>query len=304
MLAAACTNTPAAVDFAGRVAAADTAFEQIAAAMRMHDASYESPLYQTRDTQPPGLATVPSLGQLATTVDSMLDALARPPADADSTSLLRASQLEAGLRAVGARIQLLSGEAVSIEEARALQDVGPLGPPPSLSLAVAMPTPAAAQPVVKAAPGSAPAGKLVIPVAGVSSRDLEDTFTQSRSEGRVHNALDIMAPRGTPVLAASEGRILRLFTSVRGGLTVYQLGVDNRTVSYYAHLERYAPGLAAGQSVTPGTLLGYVGDTGNAGAGNYHLHFAMWTTDDPSRFWDGASLNPYPLLQDATTVGR
>ncbi|HYE94992.1 MAG TPA: M23 family metallopeptidase [Rubricoccaceae bacterium] len=137
---------------------------------------------------------------------------------------------------------------------------------------------------------------LVVPVQGIRPEDLTDTFNEARSEGRIHNALDILAPRGTPVVAAVAGRVLRLFTSDRGGLTLYQLGPDGHTVYYYAHLDSYAPGLTAGQELVQGQVLGYVGDTGNAAPGNTHLHFAMWRVADPAHFWDGEAINPYPLL--------
>jgi murein DD-endopeptidase MepM/ murein hydrolase activator NlpD len=145
------------------------------------------------------------------------------------------------------------------------------------------------------AASSATAG-LLIPVAGVRPEQLQDTYTQSRSEGRTHNAIDIMAARNTPVVAATDGMIIKLFQSERGGITLYQLGTDNRTVYYYAHLERYADGLAENRFMRRGELLGYVGDSGNAGKDNCHLHFSIWLVTDPKRFWDGENLNPYPLL--------
>jgi murein DD-endopeptidase MepM/ murein hydrolase activator NlpD len=141
-------------------------------------------------------------------------------------------------------------------------------------------------------------GGLAIPVQGIEPDDLTDTFTASRSQGRAHNAIDIMAPKNTPVVAAVTGRILRLFTSDKGGLTIYQLGPDDRTVYYYAHLDHYADGLEVGREVRQGDVIAYVGDTGNAAPGNYHLHFAIWTVDDPKHFWDGDPINPYPLLAD------
>ena len=145
------------------------------------------------------------------------------------------------------------------------------------------------------APGSA-ATNLLIPVAGVGPEQLQDTFTQSRSEGRTHNAIDIMAARHTPVIAAADGRVVRLFQSERGGITLYQLGTDERTVYYYAHLERYADGIAENRFLRRGELLGYVGDSGNAGKDNCHLHFSVWLITDPKRFWDGENVNPYSLL--------
>jgi murein DD-endopeptidase MepM/ murein hydrolase activator NlpD len=140
------------------------------------------------------------------------------------------------------------------------------------------------------------AGGLLIPVAGIRPEQLQDTYTQSRSEGRVHNAIDIMAARNTPVLAAADGQIIKLFNSERGGITLYQLGTDQRTVYYYAHLERYADGLTENRFARRGEIIGYVGDSGNAGRDNCHLHFSIWLITDPKRFWDGENVNPYPLL--------
>lgn len=150
-------------------------------------------------------------------------------------------------------------------------------------------------PPIRDAPVVSGAG-LAMPVAGIAPGDLVDTFEAARSEGRTHNAIDILAPRGTPVRAAVAGEVVRLFTSDKGGLTIYQLGADRRTVYYYAHLDSYAPGLTAGQRVRRGQVLGGVGDTGNAAPGNTHLHFAIWRTADPADFWDGTPVNPYPLL--------
>jgi murein DD-endopeptidase MepM/ murein hydrolase activator NlpD len=138
---------------------------------------------------------------------------------------------------------------------------------------------------------------LIIPVAGVQPEQLVDTYTAARSENRVHNAIDIMAAKHTPVLAAVDGPVKRLFQSVKGGITLYQLSPDGHTVYYYAHLESYAPGIAEGQNLKQGQVLGYVGDTGNAGAGNYHLHFAVWKISDPKNFWTGDDQNPYLLLR-------
>lgn len=137
---------------------------------------------------------------------------------------------------------------------------------------------------------------LLIPVEGVAPAELVDTFTDARSAGRTHNAIDIMAPRGTRVRAAADGRVARVFESKRGGKTVYQVGADGRTVFYYAHLDAYAPGLADGDALRRGDLVGFVGDTGNAAPGNTHLHFAIWVARDSTWFWDGDPVNPYPLL--------
>ncbi len=138
---------------------------------------------------------------------------------------------------------------------------------------------------------------LVIPVVGVKPEQLLDTFADARSEGRSHDAIDIAAPAGTPVVAALEGEIVKLFQSDKGGITIYQLSPDKKLVFYYAHLQRYADGILEGKYVRQGEVIGYVGDTGNAGAGNYHLHFSIATITDPKRHWDGTNINPYPLLK-------
>jgi len=139
--------------------------------------------------------------------------------------------------------------------------------------------------------------KLIIPVAGVKPDQLLDTFTDARSEGRVHDAIDIPAPAGTPVLAAADGEIVKLFPSERGGTTIYQLSSDRKLVFYYAHLQRHADGLVVGKFVKQGDVIAYVGDTGNAGAGNFHLHFSISIVADPKRYWEGTNINPYQLLR-------
>lgn len=141
---------------------------------------------------------------------------------------------------------------------------------------------------------------LIIPVAGVRPDQLIDTFDDARSEGRVHDAIDIIAPAETPVIAAADGKILKLFHSDKGGTTIYQLSGNQELVFYYAHLSRYADGLAEGNVVKQGEVIAYVGDTGNAGPGNYHLHFSIAAVTDPKRYWEGTNINPYPLLHDRT----
>ena len=138
---------------------------------------------------------------------------------------------------------------------------------------------------------------LIIPVAGVRADQLLDTFSAARGEGRVHDAIDIAAPKGTPVLAVAGGKILKLFQSKAGGTTIYQLSNDEKFIYYYAHLDSYAEGLHEGRMVTQGETIAYVGDTGNAGAGNYHLHFSIAETSNPKRWWEGVNINPYPLLR-------
>lgn len=142
-----------------------------------------------------------------------------------------------------------------------------------------------------------PSAGLIIPVLGVKPDQLIDTFSQSRSEGRSHDAIDIPAPAGTPVIAAASGEIARFWDSERGGITIYQFTADRKLMLYYAHLQRRADGLQVGAHVTQGATIGYVGDTGNSGTGNYHLHFSVAIVTDPKRFWEGANVNPYPLLK-------
>lgn len=139
---------------------------------------------------------------------------------------------------------------------------------------------------------------LVIPVAGVAPSQLVDTFTESRANGgRTHDAIDIMAPRGTPVVAAAPGRVEKLFLSKDGGNTIYVRSPDGRLIYYYAHLDAYAPGLAEGQEVAAGAPLGTVGSTGNANPDGPHLHFAIAEADPAAPWYQQApAINPYPWL--------
>ena len=141
-------------------------------------------------------------------------------------------------------------------------------------------------------------GGLLIPVRGVAARQLSDTYSQARAGGRrVHDAIDIMAPRGTPVVAAAEGTVEKLFFSQGGGgITAYVRSVDGRWMYYYAHLDRYAPGLHEGQRISRGEAIGAVGSTGNASAEGPHLHFAINLMGPDDRWWQGRPINPYPLL--------
>lgn len=159
-------------------------------------------------------------------------------------------------------------------------------------------TTVAYQPIAPVPVAAAPAQSMVIPVQGVKASQLTDTFTQARASGtRVHDAIDIMAPRGTPVLASSAGTVEKLFTSVAGGLTIYVRLDDRRYIHYYAHLDSYAAGLSEGQRVTQGQVIGAVGSTGNANAAAPHLHFAIQLTTEAAKWYEpSTALNPYPLL--------
>jgi len=141
---------------------------------------------------------------------------------------------------------------------------------------------------------------LVMPVLGVAPAQLHDNFDGVRSGGRVHGALDIMAPRGTPVVAAIDGTIQKLFTSRAGGITIYEFDGSAEKVYYYAHLDHYADGLSEGMHVTAGTVIGYVGTTGNAPPDAPHLHFAIELLTPEKRWWKGTPINPYPLLAQAS----
>jgi murein DD-endopeptidase MepM/ murein hydrolase activator NlpD len=148
-----------------------------------------------------------------------------------------------------------------------------------------------------------PAG-LAIPVAGVKPNQLADTFTQARAGGRRHDAIDIMAPEGTPVIAATDGTVEKLFFSNGGGgITIYVRSPDQHWTYYYAHLSAYAPGLAEGQQVRRGQLIGRVGHTGDASAAGPHLHFAINQMAPGERWWQGSPINPYPLLAGKKTSG-
>ncbi len=150
-----------------------------------------------------------------------------------------------------------------------------------------------------AAPPSASPSGLLVPVQGVRATDLHDTFGDARSGERMHEALDIMAPAGTPVLAVADGRVEKLFTSERGGLTVYQFEPTGRWCYYYAHLQSYAPGLAEGRQLKRGEVIGYVGSSGNADPAAPHLHFAVFALTPEKQWWTGTALNPYPMLVGA-----
>lgn len=158
--------------------------------------------------------------------------------------------------------------------------------------------------VVRSAPVASPAAsppaasgdQLTIPVVGVKPGELTDSFAEARG-GRRHEAIDILALAGTPIVAAAPGTVEKLFRSEAGGNTVYVRSADRRTIYYYAHLRDYAQGLAEGQTVRRGQPLGTVGSTGNADPAAPHLHFAVLQTTQTATWWDSATaIDPYPLL--------
>ena len=138
---------------------------------------------------------------------------------------------------------------------------------------------------------------LAVPVAGVRREAIVDSWMDPRGGGsRGHHGTDIPAAAGTPVIAAADGTVEKLFQSNLGGTTAYVRSPDRRWIYYYAHLAGYAPGMREGMRVRAGQVLGYVGDTGDAGAGNYHLHFGLTRMHGGDRWWQGTNVNPYPLL--------
>jgi murein DD-endopeptidase MepM/ murein hydrolase activator NlpD len=146
--------------------------------------------------------------------------------------------------------------------------------------------------------------ELTIPVAGVEPSRIEDSFTAARDGGeRVHNAVDILAPRNTPILAADDGTILRMSSNTLGGITIYAADRGHQFVYYYAHLDHYKAGVKPGQSIQKGDTLGFVGTTGNAPKDVPHLHFQimLWPTD--GKWWNGEPVNPYPVLHGPSTSG-
>jgi murein DD-endopeptidase MepM/ murein hydrolase activator NlpD len=138
--------------------------------------------------------------------------------------------------------------------------------------------------------------QLMVPVEGVRPDQVKDTYLEPRAGGRTHRALDIMAPRGTPVLATDNGRVLRLRTGGDGGITIYAVDASDRFVFYYAHLDHYAASLAEGQDVVKGETIGFVGSTGNASEKYPHLHFQLMRRPNAARWWDGEPIDPKPYL--------
>lgn len=194
----------------------------------------------------------------------------------------------------------------------------PDAPPPAPALAVApsVAAPALPAPAPVQAPAPAPeaaqaaavpqpadnadaaSGKLLVPVEGVQRGQLSDSFGQARGAERQHEALDIMAPKGTKVLAVADGKVAKLFNSNAGGLTVYQFDPSDTYAYYYAHLDRYADGLKEGAPVKRGDVLGYVGVSGNSDPNAPHLHFAVFELTPSKEWWKGRAINPYPLLRE------
>lgn len=174
------------------------------------------------------------------------------------------------------------------------------------STPVAKPLPVGASTITEADMNLLSVKGLLIPVAGVAASQLRDSFYDARSEGRIHGAIDIMAARDAPVLAADDGTVLKLHQSDRGGIMLYESDPSGIYVYYYGHLSRYAEGVVEGKQVKRGDVIAYVGDTGNAGAGNFHLHFGISKMTARGKWSGGDPINPYPLLTEkpgAASIG-
>jgi murein DD-endopeptidase MepM/ murein hydrolase activator NlpD len=139
---------------------------------------------------------------------------------------------------------------------------------------------------------------LLIPLTGITPASLRSSFTEARSGGRSHEAIDILAPRHTPVRAVEDGTVAKLFQSKAGGTTIYQFDRTERYAYYYAHLQEYARGLREGVTVKRGQTIGYVGTSGNAPPDTPHLHFAVYALTEDKRWWEGAPVDPYLIWQD------
>jgi murein DD-endopeptidase MepM/ murein hydrolase activator NlpD len=137
---------------------------------------------------------------------------------------------------------------------------------------------------------------LILPIEGLTARDIQDTFDQKRAGGKPHEASDLLAPRGTPIMAVEDGVIQKLFLSKPGGLTIYEFDRLGVYCYYYAHLDRYAEGLREGMRVKQGEVIGYVGTSGNAPPNTPHLHFAIFKLGLEKHWWQGVAINPYPVL--------
>ena len=138
--------------------------------------------------------------------------------------------------------------------------------------------------------------RLTVPLQGLDRKDLRSSFDEQRG-GRRHEAMDVLSPRNTPVLAVDDGTIAKLFTSKAGGLTVYQFDADSVYAYYYAHLERYAPGLEEHQRVKRGDVIGYVGTSGNAPPDTPHLHFAIFKLTEAKQWWKGTPIDPFLVFR-------
>jgi murein DD-endopeptidase MepM/ murein hydrolase activator NlpD len=233
-----------------------------------------------------------------------------------------AARLKKAALAVCVLLALAAGVMLGARKEVATQVLQPAAASTSAALAPAVQTPVAekpapvAQAVETAAPSPIPPPTpalapgddtdiaqlrqraLTLPVQGVTPTQLTDTYTQSRAAGAPHEAIDIMSARGTPVFAVEDGKVVKLFLSKPGGITIYQFDPGNQYAYYYAHLDRYADGLAEGAPLRKGQVIGYVGSTGNASPDAPHLHFAIFKLGPERQWWRGTPLNPFLVWRD------
>ena len=189
---------------------------------------------------------------------------------------------------------LAAAEPKAVEVKPSLKETPPAVSPPPPAMTAAEPS----GPVMSAnVTEELRSRSLALPVQGIKKDDLRDTFNEMRGGSRRHEAMDILAPRNTPVFAVEDGKIARLFLSDAGGITIYQYDPTDAYVYYYAHLERYAAGLKEGDTVKRGQVIGYVGTTGNAPRDTPHLHFAIFKMTDDKRWWQGTPIDPYSVLR-------
>lgn len=186
-----------------------------------------------------------------------------------------------------------------------IDDAGPaiIEGTPAPVATIGEPAPVVAPPPpVEAVIGAVPSDELddrdlLIPVDGIKPEQLVRSFSDRRGTTRAHEAIDILAPMHTPVLAVDGGTVARLFFSKAGGITIYQFDPSERFCYYYAHLDRYAAGLREGQRLKKGQVIGYVGVSGNAPKGTPHLHFAVFRLSEAKRWWEGSPIDPYGILK-------
>lgn len=145
---------------------------------------------------------------------------------------------------------------------------------------------------------------IVLPVAGADMSKVEDSFSEPRDGGRVHRAIDILAPRGTPILSADDGKILRMTTNSLGGISMYTVDSENRLVYYYAHMDHYNDAMSPGRTIAKGDTLGYVGTTGNAPKDTPHLHFQVMRWPADGKYWNGDPIDPYEALGGIARADR
>lgn len=187
-----------------------------------------------------------------------------------------------------------AAESKDVEVKPSLKETPPAVSPPPPEIKAARPS----VPVMSAdAAAELRSRGLTLPVEGIKKDDLRDTFNEVRGGSRRHEAIDILAPRNTPVYAVEDGKIARLFLSEAGGITIYQFDPTKQFSYYYAHLDRYADGLKEGADVHRGQVLGYVGISGNAPKNTPHLHFAVYRLTADKRWWEGTPIDPYDILR-------